>query len=198
MKKHVMICFAALGLFLITGCVAPHRQAITLDESAFSPDISTIYVMPVIDARSDKTAKLEDKDFKRMREMAKEILGRFNHYQSVLVDSWGTGGISDQSLADMNASELSSLAPPEARIFLVITINDVRDNYKVLTTAYSMTGTLMAIDRQQKREVWKDAATGTASGGGLLGAAFAQIGKEHDAQQLLLGQVFVSFPRKQK
>jgi len=197
MKRFVINLFTALGLFVIAGCAAP-RQAITLDADAFHQHISTIYVMPVIDGRNDKSAKLDDTDFKRIREMTKEKLEKHG-YQTVLVDSWGAGAaISDQSLADMSAAELSGLAPVESKIFLIITINDIHDKWKVFSASYSITGTAMAIDRGKKTEIWKDAATGAESSTGILGAMGAQIGKADDAQHTLLRQVFASFPKNIK
>jgi hypothetical protein len=185
--------FIAIALVMLAGCATPPRQAITLDAGAFSQRLPAIYVMPVIDGRIDKSARLDQPDFTRIRKMAEHQLEGLG-YQVMLVDSWGTN-VPDQTLADMNDAGLAALAPSEAKVFLVITINDVHDKYKFITASYSITGTAMAIDRLKKTEIWKDAAAGNSSGGGVLDAAFSEIQKQKNSQQMLLRQVFASFPR---
>ena len=193
-RTRVLTALISIVGLLLSGCVS--RQPIYLDPTAFDQNIDTIYVTPVIDARTDKSEVFDASDIANLRKLAMNGLDH-QGYHAQLLDSWKTDKqLSDRELGDMSAEELCNITPAEAKVFFVITINDVHDTYKVMSSNYSINGMMMAIDRERKKEIWKDVETGTHGGGGLIEAALQMIGRKSIAQDALMRQVLSSFPNK--
>jgi hypothetical protein len=197
--RNILLCFAASGTLLLNACDTPSpRQALSLDQGAFAHHIPAVYLMPVIDARDDKSVPFDDADRKRLRDMTKSRLDEHG-YQVILVDSWGAGmPPSDQTLADMSNSELAALAPSDSGVFFVISVNDATDASAMLATSCSITVTLTAIDRLKKAAIWEDADIGTAGGFDAVHSASSLAAKRSYVQNAVLMQLFESCPNNPK
>lgn len=197
-KKHyhitgLVLAIAITGL-MATGCATIPRQPIGIDAAAFNNNIEPIMVMPIVDAREDKSVSFDKDESERLRALVvKRLVGR--GYAAQSCDSWNTQStVSSQQLSDMNSDELCRILPSNARSALIISIDGLRDSYKVLVTSFTITATFTLIDVSGKKEIWKDAAIGEHGGGGLLDAALAQMGKRSGAYNALVNIVFQSLP----
>ena len=185
-----------LASLMATGCATIQRQPIAVDAAAFQKSIEPIMIMPIVDARADKSVTFDKDEQERVRTLVLkrlQVLG----YAAQSCDSWNSQApVSPQQLSDMNTEELSRLLPSNARSALIISVDGLRDSYKVLVTSFSISATFAVIDVSGRKEIWKDAASGEQGGGGLLDAAVAQIGKRSGAYNALVNIVFQSFPKK--
>src|ERR1019366_8797029 len=110
MKTNIAIFFAALGILILNGCITSQQPA-TVNAGAFDQPLPAIHVMPVIDARDDKSGALEAEDIQRIRDLTKSKLNDLG-YQTVMVDSWRRdASASGQDPAEMNEAALCRLAP---------------------------------------------------------------------------------------
>jgi len=195
-KLHINCgCVSMLLLCcLLTGCGTVRRQAITMDMDAVHSIDTPIYIMPIIDARTNRSVEFNDDDSKHLQTLAAKKLKKMG-YDVRVVHSWDRHASAEMGhLLDMNTEEICEIMSPNAPVSLVITLNNLRDSYKVLTTSFSITATMSLYDVQQRKEIWQDAAIGEHGGGGILDAALAQIGKRSSAYSAFMNTVFMSLP----
>jgi len=177
------ILFAALGFLILTGCITNPDKP-TMNASAFNQPIGRIDVMPVIDARKDKSGQFDAGDIQRVRDLVRTKLQGLG-YQAVLVDSWRKeASTTDEQLAQMSDAALCQLAPAESQVFLAITVTDVNDTYAGVMSSYTITGTFTLVDRAQGAAIWKGSGTG-AHGGGIIGSVVVQATKQSKRRQVL-------------
>lgn len=179
---------------MATGCVTIQRKPIAVDVNAFEKGIEPIMIMPIVDARADKSVSFDKDDSDKLRALVIKRLQGLG-YSAQACDSWKSS-VSPQQLSDMNEKELCRLLPPNAKSAMIISVDGLRDSYKVLVTSFSISATFTVIDISGQKEIWKDAAVGEHGGGGVLDAAVAQIGKRSGAYNALVDTVFPSFPKK--
>ena len=185
-----------IATLMATGCVSIQRQPITVDASAFEKSVEPIMIMPIIDARTDKSVSFDKGESDRVSARVLQRL-RGLGYVAQTCDSWNSPSVvSSQQLSDMNTEELCHLLPTGTHSAIIINVDSIRDSYKVLVTSFSISGTFTLIDVSGRKAIWKDAASGEHGGGGVLDAAFAQIGKRSGAYDALVNTVFQSFPKK--
>ena len=175
------ILFAALGFLILTGCITNPDKP-TMNASAFNQPIGRIDVMPVIDARKDKSGEFDAGDVQRVRDLVRTKLQGLG-YQAVLVDSWRKeASTTDEQLAQMSDAALCQLAPAESQVFLAITVTDVNDTYAAVMSSYTITGAFTLIDRAKGAAIWKCSGTGAHGGGGIIGSVVVQADKRIEAQ----------------
>ena len=110
MKTHFTILFAALGFLILNGCITSQQPA-TVAANAFDQPLPAIYVMPVIDARDDKSGTLDAGDIQRIRDLTKSKLNDLG-YQPVMVDSWrGVASTSDEGTCQNGRRGVVSSGP---------------------------------------------------------------------------------------
>ena len=191
--KALRYVIPVLGL-LISSCTT--QNATVVDVGAFRPEVDTLYLMPLVDGRTDKSSVFDADDIKRVRDSAAknlEVLG----YTVQQVDAWKSEQpVADDALAKMSADDLCKLAPADAKVFLVITINHVSAHYFGLAAGYSIEGNAVAIDSAQRKEIWRHGGTSSRGMVGVSGSLISQIAKKAGAQGDLMNAVFSTFPKK--
>ncbi|MDY6990799.1 MAG: hypothetical protein SWQ30_22380 [Thermodesulfobacteriota bacterium] len=203
-NKSRSLAFAVLmttGLLLFSGCSNVHRQAMIFDEVAFARFIEPIILMPIIDTRTDKSVSFEETDSQQLLNIVINKLQKIGY--SVELAPWNT--FSENSgiqLSGLNIEELCDYVPHGTRTALIISVNSLHDSYKVFQTSFSITGTASLICISDKKVIWKDAAVGQQQGGGpgelaVVVAGIAQIGKRGGSYEVLVNNLFASFPPKQ-
>ena len=121
-------------------------------------------------------------DLQRIRDLTKSKLEDLG-YQTVMVDSWRSeASTTNPDLAQMNDAALCRLAPEDAPIFMVITIENVDDTYSGITASYSISATFDLVDRAKGASIWKERGKGSHGAGGIIGSAIATADKRTDAQ----------------
>ena len=181
MKTGFASSFAALGFLMLSGCMSSHEGA-TIDATAFNQPLPTIHIMPLIDARKDKSGSLDVDDIQRIRDLTRTKLGDMG-YQAVIENVWQKDvSTTDQQVAAMNEAALSRLVPPETGVFLVLTVTDVTDRYGGVMASYSITATFTLIDRTKGAAIWKDVGTGSHAAGGIIASQVAEADKRIEAE----------------
>ena len=198
-KVVVLSGLVIMAASLLGGCTAgPSKPALYFDPDSFHPEVSVVHVMPILDARTDKTAKFDEADRRNLLKRSQKRIKSLG-YDVEIVDKWTLDvPASEEELAAMTPEQLCGFAPQECQVFFTLAISDIHSAYKVMSTSYSITGTAMLINQHDDRLIWKEIATGTYGGGGLLGAAMDGMVKETFAKDFLMGQLFASFPKKPK
>jgi len=194
MKTYMGIFWSAFGCLLLTGCITSHQQA-TMDATAFTQPLPAIHVMPVIDARTDRSGELDPGDLQRLRDLMKEKL-EDKGYQTVVVDTWKSAATTSPD-REWSVADLVQQAPPDAKVLMVLTVTNVTDVYAGISTSYSITGTFNAIDCAKGASIWKITGTGSHGTGGIIGSAIGQADKRLEAQTAL-GNVLSDFPENKK
>jgi len=168
-----------------------------MNASAFNQPIGAIYVMPLIDARKDKSGQFDADDIQRVRDLVRTKLQGLG-YQAIMVDSWRKdASTTDEQLAQMSDAALCQLAPAESQVFLAITVTDVEDTYAAVMSSYTITGCFTLLDRAKGAAIWKCTGTGAHGGGGIIGSVVVQVDKRIEAQTGFVN-ILSSVPQNKK
>ena len=182
------ICIA-LGA---SGCGTVQKIPIKLDPNFVHKGIDTIMLMPVVDRRVDKSAKL---DFEKgIRLPAKKILEK-KGYTVIMPDTYLEGSnITADQVAEMNVDDLSGLGPKDSRALVFIYVEDVLDSYVVLAYTFKIEATGSLIYKEEKSELWRDKGIGAYGQGGLISGITSGLDKSVAVSQCL-ENIFVSLPK---
>lgn len=191
--KFVTTILLSTSLLIISGC-APKRIPITLDQMAFTKTIDPITIMPILDARTNKTVPYDKKDSQKFLDIISdrlEILGytvQFASWKAVSSD------LDTQDLLDMNIDELCNYIPSDNPTALIFTLEEMRDD-ALIGIAFNMGGTATLISIKEKKEIWKDTAVKRLELGPL---AQLFINEKKGAFSDLTLDLFLSLPKKNK
>lgn len=185
-----------IALLCLTGCTTVVRQPITLDESAFNTRLETIIVMPVLDARAEKSVSFAPSESKRVLKRVINKLVALG-YDVQTANTWNVPpDVTPQQFLDMSTAELCRYLPANSRVALIVSVDGLRSTYSVLLNSFSISATVSLVDVSSRKEIWKDAAIGQYGGGGIVGASLTQIGKRAFAYDALAKTAFESFPKR--
>lgn len=189
------IVFIGITLFCLSGCTAPTKQAIQMDPAFQERVGTTLYVLPVIDARKDTSAK-----FNMESDIRKPVARRLRKkgYEVELLSNLGVGeGTPSAAVAEMSQEELCALGPQEAPSVLVLYLDDASSKYVVMGYTFKVEMTGLLLDKQRKMVLWKDRGIGTQGQGGLISGLMAPSVRS-GALSSAVGGMLMSFPKKAK
>ena len=84
--KALRFVIPVLGL-LLSSCTT--QNATVVDSGAFRPEVDTLYLMPLVDGRTDKSSVFDADDIKRVQDSAAKNLEALG-YAVKQVDAWKT------------------------------------------------------------------------------------------------------------
>ena len=155
-----------LMAFCVSGCSTVQKIPIKLDPNFSNKGIDTIVLMPVVDRRPEKSAKLNFEN--EILLPSKKIL-EAKGYTVVMPDKYSKdSNISSDQVAEMTTEELSALGPKGATAILFIYIEDVMDSYVVMAYTFKIEATGSLIYKQERSELWRDKGIGSYGQGGLM------------------------------
>lgn len=155
-----------LMVFCASGCSTVQKIPIKLDPNFSNKGIDTIILMPVVDRRPEKSAKLDFE--KEILLPSKKILEK-KGYTVIIPDKYSEdSSMSSEQVAEMTTEELSALGPRGASAILFIYIEDVMDSYVVLAYTFKIEATGSLIYKQERSELWRDKGIGSYGQGGLM------------------------------
>ncbi|MBN2180691.1 MAG: hypothetical protein JW715_02160 [Sedimentisphaerales bacterium] len=191
---------AVVALFLLTGCnsTPPRRPALHFDPAYLDPKVSVIHIMPVLDARLDRTVDFNSADLSDLGEQLAYAIVEYSGYRVETVERWpAITAILGEEILSMSPEQLCGLAPDNCHAFFVLMINNIESKHKALSTSYSITGTAMLVNREKGKLIWKNIATGSYSSAGLIPAWLDKAQKKKaSAKANLIWRLLGSFPAK--
>jgi hypothetical protein len=166
------------------------------DPTCLDPTISVIHVMPVLDARLDRTVDFDSADLNDLGEQLGNAI-EYSGYRVETVGAWpAITATLGEDVVSMSPEQLCGLAPDDCHAFFVLALNNVESKYTVLSTSYSITGTAVLVNREKGKLIWKDVATGSYSSSGLIPAAMDGARKKSSAKANLIWRLRGSFPAR--
>lgn len=138
-----------LAVFVLAGCAGQLKPAAYLDRGFKPESIGQIAMLPAVDGRIDKDAKVNLED--ELREEAAKIL-RDKGYDVVMSNAPGeTAGLTYHDFRAADTALIKRLGPPSARWVMVVALVYLKGQAKVQGFLYDkVNGTL----------VWQDNGTG--------------------------------------
>ena len=192
-KRGLFIIVLVISVALAaSGCSTTQKIPIKLDPNFVRKGIDTVVLMPVVDRRAEKTAKIDFE--KEVRLPAKKILEK-KGYAVIMPNAYSEGSnITADQVAEMNVDDLSGLGPKDSRALLFIYVEDVLDSYVVLAYTFKIEATGSLIYKQEKSELWRDKGIGASGQGGLISGITSGMDKSV-AISVCLENIFVTLPK---
>lgn len=171
MKSHMFRSFTLSVVLtcLATNCFAKHEKEPPPDPKLAA--IKSIALLPVVDARADKTIKLNlntGLNPAPARSWAKACLHGRKHYQVTLVDF--TGGAGEPSLQDLQEAKpefIKQLGPPTERWVMIIVVADSYSRAAIgRVGAAEILGFIY--DKETETLIWKGTSVGSDYEEGLI------------------------------
>jgi hypothetical protein len=171
MKSHIFRSFTLSVVLtcLATNCLAKHEKEPPPDPKLAA--IKSIALLPVVDARADKTTRLNlntGLNPAPARMMARACLHGQRHYQVTLVDfNVGAGEPSLEDLQEAKPEFIKQLGPPTERWVMIIVVADANSR-AVLGRVGAAEILGFIYDKETETLIWKGTSVGTDYEGGLI------------------------------
>ncbi len=179
-------------LVIFSGCAAaPPRVPIKLDPSFSEMGIQTVALLPVIDRRVDKSYEI-DLD-KEIRNQAKKTLEK-KGYAVLMPDTFAEGkAVELAEVVEMEVNDLALLGPRDARVIVLIYLEDILSSYKVLSYAFKIEATASMVSQEKQVELWRDKGIGRSGQGGLISGLTKGLDKS-SAINTCINSMFYTLP----
>ena len=161
-----MCLFLSIMAFGFVGCVPKTKRIpITWEPSFYESSISRIVLMPIVDARPDKSFEVDLNDFKgRVKDTLEE-----KGYTVVLPNNYSeTMDITAEDVAEMSAKELASLGLENEFFLLFVYVEDILSEYVIMAYKFKIEAVGSLISKSKKIELWRDKGIGRSGQGGLI------------------------------
>jgi len=193
--RFIRAANAACLLFcsMLAGCVAQEPVYVEAEFVKSPPD--TMVLLPVVDARKDKSAS----DVDLQKDVARPLLGRLasRGYTIIAADRYAYAEgkeLTSAEIVDMDAAELAKLGPPDARFLMICFVEDVSQSNVVLGKTIKVEISAVVVDKQRACYVWKDKHVD--SRGGMGGLAVQLVPMQSMAIGRCIDELVVSLPKK--
>ena len=155
--------------------------------------MDTVYVLPVVDARTDKKLDLK---VDQLQKTMTDSLKRKRYDTVVLSGSHLLAGLTDEDLRDPTHDWIGQTGPSEARWMMLLVVTELSRKLTFGSTGNAEVS-LAILDRHQGTVVWEDKALGRAGQGGLLGMMLVST-MDDEALATAVRQVMHKIPSKPK
>jgi len=192
-RKYVLfgIVLLCVSVLLLSGCATVKKIPIKLDPNFRAKSIDTIVLMPIVDRRIDKTAKIDLE--KEVRIPAKKLLEK-KGYTVIMPETFGEGiNVNANDVGEMGVDDLSTLGPKDSKALLYIYIEDISESYIVLAYTFKIESTGSLIYKQEKVELWRDKGIGVSGQGGLISGVVSGLDRA-EAISYSRENMFVTLP----
>jgi hypothetical protein len=188
----ILTRFILIAIVFLGGCATP-KNAIYLDPAFHQKIDRTLYVLPAVDHRLDKSTSIDiDSDIRKpfsdqLRDKGYEIV--------LLNDFGGKESMPATAVAEMSTDELYALGPQQAKSVLLLYLDDVSSKYVIMGYTYKVEITGILLDKHGKAILWKDKGVGSSGQGGLISGLMAPLIKS-TAIDIAVNNMVKSFPNK--
>ncbi|HYC57675.1 MAG TPA: hypothetical protein VEL28_22270 [Candidatus Binatia bacterium] len=170
------VVFVAMALSTVSACNW-HRTPLTVEPDFRGEDVQEIVLLPVIDARPDRFDYVR---VSRNVEDATLMFLRQRGYFATASDRFGVRPAGPMDLDHETFEHLSALAPPDARIFMVVQIERLDAEYDSTGEGYHAKLSAALVDRESRRILWRDVASASSNLSGVL-TVFARGSRQYEA-----------------
>jgi len=153
------------------------RTPLTVDPEFRPEEVEEIVLLPVIDARPDR---FDNVRISRNVEDATLNLLRQRGYFAVASDRFAVRPTGPINLNKESYEYLSTLAPADARVFMVVQIERLDPEYDSTGEGYYARLSAALVDREHGRVLWRDVASATSHLSGVL-TVFARGSRQYEA-----------------
>lgn len=186
----LLTVMVGLGLWL-SGCASGiPRTPIYADPDLASLHFDTVTVLPVVDRRVDQSSGINLD--KTIRGQAIRILEK-QGYAVIDPPAFSESvDIPNAEVAEMEVRELTALGPADAKMMLVLYLDDA-SGVTALGYSFKTEMTALLIDKPRGALIWKDKGIASQGQGGLLGCLMSSSIKS-DALKQCVSEMLASFP----
>lgn len=191
---RILLVAVMIGGFTIRvgGCSSAPKPPLYADPQLATMSFETITVLPIVDARIDKS-----EDFDLEQELGERLEGLLADKG---YDVERPGDFSDRDrfshaqVAAMNDVQLASLGPAAAEPLLVLYLNDASGEVG-LGASYNLEATAVLVSKRSGEVLWRNKSVQSI---GMGGAAGCMVASQMDgkASELALKEMFGSFPER--
>jgi hypothetical protein len=193
LEEHLLTLALAGAAWLLSACSTTTPQPLR-SAGGFSPvSMDTVYVLPVVDARTDKKLDLK---VDQLQKTVTDSLKRKRYDTVVLSGSHLLAGLTDEDLRDPTHDWIGQTGPSEARWMMLLVVTELSRKLTFGSTGNAEVS-LAILDRHQGTVVWEDKALGRAGQGGLLGMMLVST-MDDEALATAVRQVMHKIPSKPK
>jgi hypothetical protein len=196
-RPHVLVpaCAGALAVLLTGRASGATKHAIYLDPSFEAPVVAEIKVLPMVDARADKS---QVSDFeKHVRQKAIKALQKKAYVVGATETVGDVGEIVEEDLRAPDAAWVKKLGPSDARWVLLLMLLDLKTKVVFGSTGNAEIAGVLC-DKEAGTIVWRDKGIGRAGQGGLIGMAM-KGSMDESALDAAVSNLLASVPsRKEK
>jgi|GEM_PF-3302600 len=179
-----------LATFFISGC-ASTKTPIFLHPEYANYSVESIYLLPVVDRRIDKTGVIDLE--KEIREPIKKSLEKKGYEVFLPAKFSDINDIKVEYVSQMDIKDASDLGPLNAKNILLVYVDDVLDSYAIVAYQCKIEATGSLIEKSDKIELWRDKGIGSSGQGGLISGPLAPLIKL-EAISNCIGNLFVTLP----
>lgn len=191
MKKLLFYILPCIGLML-AGCATPPPPLHSAQ--GFRPEkMDTVFVMPVVDARVDKTLSLNSTKLQRW--LVKSFKDK-RYRTDAVTDLNSVSGITGEDIRDASPDWIKSFGPADARWLVVLEVDELSRKITFGSTGQAEV-VLAILDKQTGTVVWRDKALGRLGQGGLLGMMMVSM-MDEGALEEAVNQLMSRFPKHAK
>jgi hypothetical protein len=172
MERRVMVwCIAAPLVLVVAGCVTTKKLPLQMD--ARFANVSTITLLPAVDARRDREHAVDlEADLRRP---VSEALRQKGYNVAMPANISDNHAVSVEEIAEMAPAQLAKLGPADAQTLMIVKLHDVFSRYVVMAYTVKAEVEGIVIDKATGAILWRD--KGVVSGGqvGLDSGVLAAI-----------------------
>ena len=173
------------------GCV-PSRKPVYLDEQFARQPLGTIVLLPLVDARKDKSTSET-----HVQAVASRLIPRYvaaQGYTVIVEDRYTTGPQpAAAEVAEMTPKEWAILGPAYAKAVMLFFIEDVCTDYKVVAKTWKVEASAVLIEKPSGRILWKDKVVNTM---GILGPFSGLYALEEAMLDDTLAYISMTLPKR--
>jgi len=177
MRPVLPSLLAAIALTTTLAACNWHRTPLSVDPAFNGEEVEEIVLLPVIDARPDRFDYVR---VSRNVEDATLMFLRQRGYFAVSSNRFASRPPAPMDLDRETYEYLATLAPPDARVFMVVQIERLDPEFDSNGEGYHARLSAVLVDRDHRRVLWRDVASASSNLGGVL-TVFARGSRQYEA-----------------
>jgi len=151
-----------LLLIIIVGCSAQSPTYSNLSDSQ-SITTSVVYIYPAIDIRQKQSKNVN------LQNISKQLADGLSDKGLNTKLSTDFGNVKQSEISSLSRDELYKIGPPDSNLILLVFLNDMMTDYKVVSYSINVEISGILLDKSKKSVLWRDRATGFAQSSGVTG-----------------------------
>lgn len=169
MNKKILMLHGILSIclgMLFYGC-AYTRIPLYIEPDFSNRLIDTIALLPMVDARKDKSAADIDPE-RYVRKPIEKLLTK-KGYSVVMASHLKEGAdLTAEEIGEMDEKELATLGPAESGYLFLFYLEDLSTSYVILSKTSKIEASAVLVDKANGQYLWRDKCVESVGQGGLI------------------------------